>query len=146
MNSSPVAQTLASLLLIAISINVAATASQYKVATVSESTLREWAITIVLPTFPEESKKDNSQGVAVAQVTIDEAGAVTRAEILEAPDDAIAEAVKAGTMKWTFQPGTDDRDGKAVRLKGKLTFYYVIENGKAFVKHPKQFARTGRTP
>ena len=59
---------------------------QYKIATVSEKTLRGWASHTVMPAFPEASRNQKSQGVAVVQLDIDEQGKVTKVDVLEAPD------------------------------------------------------------
>jgi TonB family protein len=110
---------------------------QYRVATVPEKTLRKWAKVVVMPTYPPESKKNNAQGVVVAELSIDETGTVKKVEILESPDDAIGKAVTNATKQWKFEPAIDDSTGKAIRLAGKLTFYFVIEGTAAYVRNPK---------
>lgn len=110
---------------------------QYKVATVPEKTLRQFAKTVVMPEYPDASQRNGIQGVAIAEVNIDEEGAVKKVEILEAPNEAIGNAVVMAIKKWKFERPVDDSTGKAVRLSGKLTFYFVIENGRGIVKNPK---------
>jgi len=115
----------------------AASAMQYKVATVPEKTLRQFAKVVVMPVYPDASRRSGAQGVAVAELKIDEEGTVQKVQILEAPDDAIGNAVVMALKSWKFQRPVDDSTGKAVRLSGKLTFYFVIENGKGIVRNPQ---------
>jgi TonB family protein len=110
---------------------------QYKVATVPEKTLRKFAKVTVMPDYPPDSKRNGSQGVVVAELNINEEGVVEKVEILEAPDDSIGNAVSKATSRWTFEPAIDDATGKAIRLKGKLTFYFVIDSSGAYVRNPK---------
>ncbi|MFN2407673.1 MAG: energy transducer TonB [Pyrinomonadaceae bacterium] len=116
---------------------VNSTVKQYRVATVPERTLRKFAKVVVMPNYPEDSKRKGSQGVAVALLNIDEEGTVKRVEILEAPDESIGDAVIKATQMWKFQPVTEDSTGKAIRLSGKLTFYFKIVAKAAFVENPR---------
>lgn len=94
-----------------------------------------------MPAFPEESKRNKTAGVAVAFLHIDDKSHVEKVEILEAPDsfidsfikDAVINAVK----QWAFKP-THFR-GEPIKVQGKLTFYYVINNKEARVENPKSF-------
>jgi TonB family protein len=115
----------------------AANYRQYRVATVPEKTLRQFARIVVTPEYPDDSRRNGSQGVVVAQLNIDEQGVVSKVEILEAPDDSIANAVSKPTKMWMFQPAIDDSTGKAIKLSGKLTFYFVIDSSGAYVRDPK---------
>lgn len=110
---------------------------QYKVATVPEKTLRKFAKTVVMPQYPDASQRDGAQGVAVAQLDINEEGTVNKVEVLEAPDDAIANALVTALKMWTFQRPIEDSTNKPIRLTGKLTFYFVIEKGRGVVRNPK---------
>jgi TonB family protein len=116
---------------------VGSTAKQYRVATVPEKTLRKFAKVVVMPTYPEDSKRNGSQGVAVALLNIDEEGTVKKVEILEAPDESIGNAVSKATQMWKFQPVTEDSTGKSIRLSGKLTFYFKIVDKVALVENPR---------
>ncbi|HVF21761.1 MAG TPA: energy transducer TonB [Pyrinomonadaceae bacterium] len=113
------------------------TVKQYRVATVPEKTLRKFAKVVVMPNYPEDSRRKGSQGVAVALLNIDEEGTVKKVEILQAPDESIGNAVIKATQGWKFQPATEDSTGKAIRLSGKLTFYFKIVDKTAFVENPR---------
>jgi len=102
----------------------------------SERSLRSRAVNIVMPGYPEESKKRGAKGVAVAQLEVDERGDVTQVDILEAPDGQIKGAITEAVNQWKFKPTTVG--GQPVRVQGKLTFYYVIEGGDARVENPKE--------
>jgi protein TonB len=108
-----------------------------KSVTVHETYLRKRATKTVTPGFPEQAKKRGAKGVVVAQLNVNERGEVARVEVLEAPDPLIKEAVIKAIEQWRFNPPTIS--GKPVRIRGKLTFYYVIERGKGRVDNPRQF-------
>ncbi|HKY04492.1 MAG TPA: energy transducer TonB [Blastocatellia bacterium] len=101
-----------------------------------EISLRKRATRQVLPQYPEVSKKSGAKGVTVSMLDIDEEGNVAGVDVLEAPDSPIRAAVADAVKLWKFKPATVN--GKPVRLRGKLTFYYVIEGGNARVENPKQ--------
>lgn len=108
-----------------------------KSVTVHETYLRKRATKTVTPGFPERAKKRGAQGVVVAQIDVNEQGEVAQVMVLEAPDPLIKEAVIKAIGQWRFNPPTIG--GKPVRVRGKLTFYYVIERGKGRVDNPRQF-------
>ena len=105
--------------------------------TVTEQALRHYAIKTVMPKYPAAARRKGAQGVVVAQLEVNEQGGLNKIEVLEAPDPSIEEAVRQAISEWRFKPATIG--GKAVPLRGKLTFYYVIEKGKGRVKNPQQF-------
>lgn len=105
---------------------------------VNEVTLRRSAIRKVLPIFPEDAIKANAQGVTVAQIRLDEKGELSFVEILQAPHESIAKATAEAVRKWAFYFDFS-KDGKPICLKGKLTFYFVVENGTPYVRDPKRF-------
>jgi Rhodanese-like domain len=107
------------------------TAPQQRVATTSEVGLRQMAVTTVTPSYPEESVKAGTSGVAVAGVAAAAAGGAPTVEILEAPDAAIADAVRAALSKWKFPP-------VQFATSARLTFYFRIEQGKGRVLNPQE--------
>ncbi|MGH9849777.1 MAG: energy transducer TonB [Blastocatellia bacterium] len=101
---------------------------------VSEGLLRRNASNTIVPGYPAESKRRRAKGVAVAQLEIDESGNVAEIEVLEAPDRYTEEAMIKAVRQWKFPPVTVG--GKPRCVRGKLTFYFVIEQGKATVRSP----------
>jgi hypothetical protein len=99
-------------------------------ATTSEVGLRQMASTTVTPSYPATSVKAKTAGVAVADVTAPVAGGAPAVEILEAPDEAIADAVRAALAGWTFPT-------LRFATSARLTFYFRIENGKGRVLNPQ---------
>ena len=110
-----------------------------KSVTVHETYLRKRATRAITPGFPEQAKRRGAQGVVVAQINVNEQGEVAQVMVLEAPDPLIKEAVIKAIEQWRFNPPTIS--GKSVRIRGKLTFYYVIERGKGRVDNPRQFSQ-----
>lgn len=104
---------------------------------VSELSLRRAAIKTVMPAFPQESIAKRAKGVVVAELVFDPTGDVFRARILEAPDSLTGAAVLEAVKQWKFRP--QSVQGSEVYIRGKLTFYYVInERGEGRVNNPRQ--------
>jgi TonB family protein len=108
-------------------------------ATTSEATLRKVVVKAVMPSYPTSSRKRGSTGVAVAEIDLDENGNVIAARVLEAPDEEIGRSVVKSVQQWKFQPLKVQ--GGAVRIHSKLTFYFVAQKGRAWVEHPRRFAK-----
>lgn len=108
---------------------------------IAESSLRKAAKKLVMPEYPEESVRQRSKGVAVAEIVYDEAGVVIYVEVLEAPDKPIKDAVSSAVRQWRFEPAhARSERGPLIKIQGKLTFYFVInDRGEARVENPKQF-------
>ena len=90
-----------------------------------------------MPSFPRSSLRKMSQGVAVCQIEVNEIGKVKDVSIWESPDPLIARAVKRAVLNWKFKNPT--MGGKPVPIRGKLTFYFQIQNGKGVVRNAKPF-------
>jgi TonB family protein len=117
---------------------LASVAQTAQVIDVDEAGIRKSAYKKILPGFPEGSRKRRSQGVAVVQLEYDGNGTVVKVEVLEAPDSQIGESIADAVRHWTFKPSSIR--GKPVNIRGKLTFYCVIDRkGIGRVQHPKQF-------
>jgi TonB family protein len=126
------------LLLIVLASWLAAVAQTAQVVDVDEAGIRKSAYKKTLPTFPESSRKRRSEGVAVVQLVYDGTGTVVEVEVLEAPDAEIGEAIVNAVRHWKFKPSSIR--GKPVNIRGKLTFYCVIDpKGIGRVQNPKQF-------
>lgn len=113
------------------------TAQNSRTVRVGEDGLRKSAYKIIMPDFPEQSKKRNAHGVAVVQLEYDGNGDVTRVKALQTPDSDIERAVVAAVQRWKFRPSTIG--GVPLKVRGKLTFYYVIDRRGARVNNPKLF-------
>ena len=120
-----------------ISVAAPSSAMVQDVARVPEAVVRKVATTVVKPEYPLASKKRGTQGLAVVVVEIDEDGNVTSVEVAEAPDEEIGQSVVRAVKQWKFSPVT--AEGKPIKLRGKLTFYFSIRDGKPAVEDPKRF-------
>ena len=97
------------------------------------------------PTYPVASVDSGRAGVVVAEVVTTSEGGMGLVDILEAPDDHTGNAVMRALARWEVQPPVDD-DGRAVRVRSKLFFYFVIEDGEGFVRSPEEMLKeSGRT-
>lgn len=109
-----------------------------KVITVAEDGIRKSAAKTVMPTYPKESLKKQTKGVAVAEVQYDGNGNVSDVKILESPDEETGKFVAVAMRQWKFTPSK--LNDEPVSIRGKITFYFVIDaKGKGEVKNPKQF-------
>jgi len=103
---------------------------QKPTVTTSEVGLRQMAVTTVTPSYPEGSVKAGISGVAVADVAASVEGGAPAVEILEAPDERIAAAVREALGKWKFPPFQ-------YGMSSRVTFYFRIEGGKGRVLNPQ---------
>jgi TonB family protein len=108
--------------------------------TAREASIRDYAVRKVLPAFPAEAANASVSGVAVAKVRIDEKGTLSSVEILQAPHPSIAQATMDAVKQWQFKFYENDVAPEC--FNSKLTFYFVIEDGKAFVRDPKIFEKS----
>jgi TonB family protein len=118
----------------------------FKFTSLGQLTIREQAIWKVDPTYPEDDIRMGVSGVAVAELDVDEKGSITDLEIVEAPSPSIEEAMAKAIRQWRFTPTILKRTGKPVGWHGKVTYYFVIENGRGAVYAPKDAPYVGRWP
>lgn len=107
--------------------------------TAREASIRDFAVRKVLPNFPSDAANANVSGVAIAKVRINEKGTLTSVEILEAPHPSIAQATIDAIKQWEFK--FQENEATPECFNSKLTFYFVIEGGKAFVRDPQAFQK-----
>ncbi len=106
---------------------------------VGEDGMRKSASKTVMPSYPEEALKKRQQGVAVVELQYDAKGDVVSTSVLEAPSKSIGDSVVIALTQWKFVP-SKKRDGTPVSVRGKLTFYFEIDNeGNGLVQNPKQY-------
>ncbi len=96
-----------------------------------EGAFRQGATERVMPVFPAAALERRSAGVVVLQVTAEPNGHVGDVVVLETPDSDIGTAARAAALEWRFPMA-------ARTVQGKLTFYFVIENGRGVVRNPEQ--------
>jgi rhodanese-related sulfurtransferase len=91
-----------------------------------------------MPEYPRESLAQKVSGVVVAAVLFGVDGKLTTIEILESPDAHTAAAVRDAVGRWTV-PGAQvmGREEKSP-VRGKLTFYFQVRDGKGIVLDPDQ--------
>lgn len=105
----------------------------------SEAVLRKYIKTAPRPSFPVEGVKERQLGVVVVRIRLLDDGTVQWAKVLEAPSECLGLSVRDAVLKWQFEPFWP----KPARFYGKLTFYFVEENGKAIVLDPSEAAYVG---
>lgn len=104
---------------------------QFRRMLLDDKGLRRQATHAPAPSYPAASLTKKVSGVAVATVTTDANGTTERVEILEAPDEAIGQAVRAAAAKWTYKPA-------GLPLTGTLIFYFHIREGRGVVSSPDE--------
>lgn len=106
----------------------------------SEPALRWSAVDVMVPSYPTASIIRGSSGVAVATVQVGAEGRVRRVDVEQAPDSDIADAMRAAVAKWTFTPISVAGSDVKRPLLGKVTFYFVLQNGRGSVFNPTEMA------
>ena len=110
----------------------------------SGRSLRTITETTVAPLYPQDAITARRTGVAVALVTVTEKGVVSKVEVLEAPTPSIGASLSDALSQWRFKTATID--GHATGYTGKVTYYFVFQNGKPAVLDPNQAPYIGRWP
>jgi hypothetical protein len=110
---------------------------------ISEIFLRSIATTVAVPLYPESAIRKNASGVAVADVVVNEDGRAGGVTILEAPDPAIAASLRDALYSWTFQAHFSAGE-TSILPTGKITYYFVLSDGKGAVYPPSSAPYIGR--
>jgi TonB family protein len=74
------------------------------------------------PKYPPEMRKAGVSGLVVAELVIDQGGAVRNVAIQESPADELSKAATEALEQWTFEPATKDGDPVAVTYVVTLKF------------------------
>lgn len=111
---------------------------------VGERHLRTKALRTEMPVYPQDAIRDQKAGVAVAEVELDVEGHPRLITVLEAPTPSIGESVRRALGRWQFQPF--DVSGEPALIRGRLTFYFVLKDGKGQVFNPEDAPYVGRWP
>ena len=100
--------------------------------------LRTTAATAPKPEYPAASLTTKVAGVVVASVRFDLDGKLSTVEILESPDRHTAAAVRDALARWIVPPTQLlGRETKSP-IRGKLTFYFHVRDGKGVVSDPDE--------
>jgi TonB family protein len=113
-------------------------AGQANAVRMQESSIRRVATNKVLPDYPPGSIAAQRSGVAVAAIVSDTEGRVSSITVLESPDAAIGQAVRAALGQWKVPPTQVAGRPERIGLSGKITFYFRITNGRGRVFHPEE--------
>src|SRR5216684_3952135 len=97
--------------------------TKYEVATIPEGLLRKFAEKVVMPKYPRSSSRKRTSGIVVGTVEVNEKGEVTSVKVAETPNQEIGLAAMDAIQQWRFRPA--GAEGKPVRLRSVLTFYFV---------------------
>lgn len=95
----------------------------------SDSALRDGARKTVDPIYPASARSQRHGGVAIAQITIDPSGRVTKVDVQEASDEAIAESMRKALQQWEFAPITLRGSDKGEWASGPVIYYFNSKNG-----------------
>jgi TonB family protein len=108
------------------------------VVRVGEDGMRKSAEKTVMPVYPAQTIKKAQQGIAMIEAQYNGKGEVTETIVVEAAAPEIGQAALEAVKQWKFKPSS--LDGKPISVRGKLTFYFVIDKNKqGRVENPKQF-------
>jgi TonB family protein len=108
-------------------------ADDSRIVLVGVRVFRSHAVSLLLPEYPSSSLSRGHEGRAVAEVRVSKAGKVTRADVLEAPDQLIAAAVEAAVVRWSFRPFIEVGTKRPLVVQSRLIFYFKLASGKPLV-------------
>jgi TonB family protein len=103
----------------------------------SGSVLEGSAIKKVAPAYPVPAKAAGAQGQVQVNVTVDESGNVSAAEVVSG-HPLLRDAALEAARQWKFRP--TQLGGDAVKVQGLLTFNFTLQGKKAEAPEPGQVA------
>jgi TonB family protein len=112
--------------------------AQVRTVKMAESSIRRVARHKTMPTYPPPSLSQKHSGVAVAAIATDENGRVSTVSLLQAPDDAIGEAVRTALLQWEIDPVTVSGRTERFGVQGKVTFYFRLDGPRGRVFNPDE--------
>ncbi len=77
------------------------------------------------PRYPPEMRKSGMSGIVVAELVIDQGGAVRDVAIQDSPADEFSAAATNALEQWTFEPAT--MDGKPVAVSYIVTLKFALK-------------------
>ena len=98
--------------------------------------LRECAVRMNRPVYPEQSSRSGHHGIVVAEVRIGTDGKVLEVQVIESPDQQIKSAVETAIKDWVIIP-ISYRQTSAFVLS-RVVFYFVQHNGVDIVIDPSE--------
>ena len=108
-------------------------------AIVPEGTLRKSVKSMKVPFYPPQSIAKGTTGRVIALIETNGEGVPVKVTALEAPDKYMEQSTISALKEWRFEQMKDD-DKTPFCLRGKLTFYFRIVNGRGTVQAPGGFA------
>ena len=103
-------------------------------AKTSQAAIEDLALHKPYPRYPARSLENGAAGVAVASILLDLDGRMEQVDVLEAPDEDIAEALRDALGRWAIRRGfTDDAPGGPFKVSATMVFYFLIEAGEGRV-------------
>ena len=105
-----------------------------KVSNVGEYGLRTLIQKRVRPSYPVSSQRAGKEGVAVANVKVNESGSVERVNILQAPDKEINKSVDVALRQWRFNVPKGFE-----LLEGVVIIYFRKTTAGWLVSYPEEF-------
>ena len=103
-------------------------------AKTSQAAIEDLALRKPYPRYPARSLENGAAGVAVASILLDLDGRMEQVDVLEAPDEDIAEALRGALDRWTIPPGyAEDAPDGPFKLAATMVFYFLIEAGEGRV-------------
>jgi TonB family protein len=135
-----VSGSIAVLLLLAVFSQLAYAQEANDLFLLSELSLRQRAVKVVMPEYPSEAKEARAQGLVIVAVQFDTEGNLLKDRVVESPHPAITRAVEQALGQWKIKPITSIT-GEVDRTQGELRFIYEIKDGEGQVSEPSHQAQ-----
>ena len=103
-------------------------------ARTSQAAIEDRALRKPYPRYPARSLETGAAGVAVASILFGFDGRMEQVDVLEAPDEDIADVLRGALGRWTIPPGyAEDAPDGPFKLSATMVFYFLIEAGEGRV-------------
>ena len=103
-------------------------------ARTSQAAIEDRALRKPYPRYPARSLETGAAGVAVASILFGVDGRMEQVDVLEAPDEDVADALRGALGRWTIPPGyAEDAPDGPFKLSATMVFYFLIEAGEGRV-------------
>lgn len=103
-------------------------------ARTSQAAIEDRALRKPYPRYPARSLETGAAGVAVASILFGFDGRMERVDVLEAPDEDVADALRDALGRWAIPPGFgEDAPDGPFKLSATIVFYFLIEAGEGRV-------------
>lgn len=80
------------------------------------------------PVYPEEARKNGTQGIVICETTIDATGKVVAVKVAKTTEEVFIQPTVDAIVQWRFEPAT--KDGEPIDVIYALTVKYALDDAE----------------